>query len=626
MERKCELLQNIEQIGRDKWTNGQMDKWTKIRIMIVVILIFGSFGFSGISIAEEKTTEPLDLDQSELKIDLLDELEFPSITENYPMEEKEVIQEEESIVNEESEEKLETFEETVEDTVIVSDHSDLTIISSGAFWILGDSKENNDTVLRMFGDIPDKKPSAWNDYFWKNFLKQTNRIEIKNATLIGNFFRYFGGSYFPEVESVIIEQSDLSGVTSFESAFERSSEAPLKECLIRNNDYSEPSLTTIKRMFYGCAQLEKVDLSGLDTGRVTNMDELFMWGMNLTELELGYFDTSSVVTMFRMFGYLVKIPYLDVSGFDVGKVENMSRMFEACESIETLDLRNFTSNSLKNIEGMFAECKNLRILNIDELDTRLISEAPNLFRRCENLLYLSVSKNFNYLNELLFFEIWMDEKHANVYFSSISMNNFHIEKNEDNVYRRGYVLSMNAMGGQFDDLSTEKKQYQMNGDQWSELIPKKQGFILEGWYTDLSFTELFDFSKPASISTTIYAKWVEIYTVIIPASITINDSSELKIEGLNRGNKTLSIGIDREETSISEDSNLTLVNSANSSIKCLAAMSWNGSENNPNADILTVLPSSEITEGEGQLSIRAPSGDTQAGKYIGNIVFSVKYE
>ncbi|MCB2566591.1 BspA family leucine-rich repeat surface protein, partial [Listeria monocytogenes] len=78
------------------------------------------------------------------------------------------------------------------------------------------------------------------------------------------------------------------------------------------------------------------------------------------------------------------------------------------------------------------------------------------------------------------------------------------------------------------------------------------------WYLDQNFPNKFDFSLPAAVSTTIYAKWVENYTVIIPASISLNEASDLKVEGINRGDKNLSVGLNRTATSISESHKLTL--------------------------------------------------------------------
>ncbi|HBI5856459.1 TPA: InlB B-repeat-containing protein, partial [Listeria monocytogenes] len=186
-------------------------------------------------------------------------------------------------------------------------------------------------------------------------------------------------------------------------------------------------------------------------------------------------------------------------------------------------------------------------------------------------------------------------------------------------------LTMDAMGGEFEDAEEQKVQSKISGEYWEEVIPVKEGHYFDGWYLDQNFTNKFDFSLPATVSATLYAKWVENYTVVIPASISLNEATELKVEGINRGDKNLSVGLNRTATSVSESNKLTLANTADTTIQCLAPLSWDGSENNPKNAILTLAPGSEITEGEAVLAIEAPE-NIQAGTYTGNLVFSINYE
>ncbi|ECQ1085618.1 InlB B-repeat-containing protein, partial [Listeria monocytogenes] len=168
-------------------------------------------------------------------------------------------------------------------------------------------------------------------------------------------------------------------------------------------------------------------------------------------------------------------------------------------------------------------------------------------------------------------------------------------------------------------------QNKVSGEYWDEIVPVKEGHYFDGWYLNQDCTNKFDFSLPADASITIYAKWIENYTVIIPASISLNETSELKVEGINRGDKNLSVGLNRTAMSVSESNKLTLANTADTTVRCLAPMSWDGSETNPEKAILTLAPGSEITEGDAVMEIKSPE-NIQAGKYTGNVVFSIKYE
>ncbi|EAC6022377.1 BspA family leucine-rich repeat surface protein [Listeria monocytogenes] len=664
-----------------------------------------------------------------------------------------------------------------EQSVADSDDPDLTAVSSGDYWTIYYNSANDEYSLRMFGNVPSSKPSAWNSY-----LKYIKHIEIEEATLTGDFSSYFRSNVFTVLESVRIERSNLSGVTSFARAFEgdSESESPLEKVIIRDNYYPEtPSLTNISRMFTLCRKLSELDVSGLNTSSVTKMDTIFsnanslkeldvshfdtssvtdmssmfaacnsleeldvsnfdtssvtnmkymLSGLHLKKLDVSNFDTSSVTNMYGMFAYCYNLEELDVSNFDTSSVNNMLHMFYVCNNLEELDLSNFDTSSVTNMYGMFAYCYNLEELDVSNFDTSSVNNMLHMFYVCNNLEELDLSNfdtssvtnmfaMFAYCTSLkeidvsnfdtssvttmsaMFFECsslealdlsnfdtssvttmasmfenstalkslyldnftdaasmtdmfkgttsltylfvshnlstfnrlentsWYDEKNW-VQFSNLSqLQTYHRKQSEPTGYRKGAFLSltMDAMGGEFEDAEEQKVQNKVSGEYWEEIVPVKEDYYFDGWYLDQNFTNKFDFSLPAAVSTTIYAKWVENYTVIIPASISLNEATELKVEGINRGSKALSVGLNRLATSVSESNELTLANTADTTVQCSAPLSWDGSENNPEKAILTLAPGSEITEGDAVMAIEAPE-NIQAGKYTGNLVFSINYE
>ncbi|EAH1709093.1 BspA family leucine-rich repeat surface protein, partial [Listeria monocytogenes] len=586
--------------------------------------------------------------------------------------------------------------EVLEQPVADSDDPDLTVVNSGAYWTIYRNTVNKEYSLRMFGNVPSSKPSAWNSY-----LKYIKHIEIEEATLTGSFEAYFRDNVFTVLESVRIEQCNLSGVTSFRSAFE--GQLALGKVIIRDNYYPEtPFLTNIKRMFASCSKISELDVSGLNTSSVTDMEYVFagpvvlekldvsnfdtssvtnMRGMfagcrSLEELDVSHFDTSSVTNMNYMFQYCELLEKLDVSHFDTSSVTNMHYMFGGCNSLEALDVSHFDTSSVTTMETMFAGCNSLEALDVSNFNTSSVTNMKTMFNGCNSLeeldlsnfdtssvttmasmfkdctalkslyldnftdaaimtdmfkgttslTYLFVSHNLSTFTSLENTN-WYDEKNW-VQFSNLSqLQTYHRNQSEPTGYRKGAFLSltMDAMGGEFEDAEEQKVQNKISGEYWEEVIPVKEGHYFDGWYLDQNFTNKFDFSLPAAVSTTIYAKWVENYTVVIPASISLNETSELKVEGINRGSKTLSVGLNQLATSISESNKLTLANTADTTVQCLAPLSWDGSENNPENAILTLAPGSEITEGDAVVEIESPE-NIQAGKYTGNLVFSINYE
>ncbi|EAF1417107.1 BspA family leucine-rich repeat surface protein [Listeria monocytogenes] len=559
-----------------------------MRVVLIISVLFIAFGSANVSTAQERDTT------NKLPEEELGSLDTSNIIA------EEVAQDKPAEV--ENLEEIPTTDELMqnpdvrEQSVADSDDPDLTVVSSGAYWTIYRNTVNNEYSLRMFGNVPSSKPSAWNSY-----LKSIKHIEIEEATLTGSFASYFRHNVFPVLESVRIEQCNLSGVTSFANAFEgeSESESPLETVVIRDNYYPEtPSLTSIRRMFALCRNLSELDVSGLNTSSVTEMDVMFANADSLKELDISNFDTSSVT--------------------------NMSYMFVACTSLEELDLSHFDTSSVTNMDGMFQDCTALKSLYLDNFTDA--ASMTDMFKGTTSLTYLFASHNLSTFNRLENTS-WYDEKNW-VQFSNLSqLQTYHRKQSEPTGYRKGEFLSltMDAMGGEFEDAEEQKVQSKISGEYWEEVIPVKEGHYFDGWYLDQNFTNKFDFSLPAAVSTTIYAKWIENYTVIIPASISLNETSELKVEGINRGDKNLSVGLNRTATSVSESNKLTLANTADTTVQCLAPLSWDGSETNPEKAILTLAPGSEITEGEAVMAIEAPE-NIQAGKYTGNVVFSIKYE
>ncbi|ENX6311549.1 BspA family leucine-rich repeat surface protein, partial [Listeria monocytogenes] len=644
-------------------------KKLSIRVILIVTIIFIACGSANVSIAQERDI-----------INKLPEVELGSLyTSNLITEEvaQDKPAEVENLEEAPTTDDLVQNPDVLEQLIADSDDSDLTVVNSGDFWTIYRNTVNGEYSLHMFGNVPSSKPTAWNSY-----LNRIKHIEIEEATLTGNFSSYFRNNVFTVLESVRIERSNLSRVTSFALAFYGSG---IEKVIIRDNNYpTAPSLLTTEGMFKNCSNLMEVDLSGLDTSAVTTMWDMFnscraleeldvshfdtssvtnmsymfydnrnlevldvsnldtssvtnMYAMfedctSLEELDVSNFDTSSVTDMYRVFNGCEKLKKLDVSNFDTSSatamvqmfrncsalekldvsnfntslVTDMRAMFAGCTSLEALDVSNFDTSSVTNMAAMFSDNEKLEKLDLSTFDTSSVTNMGTMFKNCTalkslfldnfthaasstdmftgttSLTYLFVSHNVSNFNGLENTS-WYDEKNW-VQFSNLSqLQTYHRQQSEPIGYRKGAFLSltMDAMGGEFEDAEEQKVQNKISGEYWEEVIPVKEGHYFDGWYLDQNFTNKFDFSLPATVSATLYAKWVENYTVVIPASISLNEATELKVEGINRGSKTLSVGLNYEETTISESNKLTLANTADTTVQCLAPLSWDGSETNP---------------------------------------------
>ena len=88
-------------------------------------------------------------------------------------------------------------------------------------------------------------------------------------------------------------------------------------------------------------KMTSIDLSALDTSKVTNMASMFAGCSRLTSLNVSKFDTSEVTNMNGMFATCSSLTNLDVSNFDTSKVTDMSGMFCHCPVWNTVDQTKF---------------------------------------------------------------------------------------------------------------------------------------------------------------------------------------------------------------------------------------------------------------------------------------------
>ncbi len=61
----------------------------------------------------------------------------------------------------------------------------------------------------------------------------------------------------------------------------------------------------------------------------------------------------------------------------------------------------------------------------------------------------------------------------------------------------------------FNDGTTVENQEVNAGNKVTSVIPEKEGYVFDGWYTDSEFTNKFDFNTVINSDITLYAKWIE---------------------------------------------------------------------------------------------------------------------
>ena len=162
---------------------------------------------------------------------------------------------------------------------------------------------------------------------------------------------------------------------------------------VSNLDTSK--VTDMGRMFYNCWSLTSLDVSGWDTSNVTAMSNMFCNCHLLTSIDVSNFDTSKVTDMGLMFGCCYNLPLLDVSGWDTSKVTAMSNTFWKCQSLTSLDVSGWDTSKVTAMGSMFDKCTSLTTLDVSNFDMTKVTNTSNMFNSCTSLhtLYLDNCSN-----------------------------------------------------------------------------------------------------------------------------------------------------------------------------------------------------------------------------------------
>ena len=70
-----------------------------------------------------------------------------------------------------------------------------------------------------------------------------------------------------------------------------------------------------------------------------------------------------------MFSWCKYLKKLNLSGFNTSKVTDMYNMFSECPSLEDLDISNFNNINVKNIDYIFSGCSSLK--NREQLENKV---------------------------------------------------------------------------------------------------------------------------------------------------------------------------------------------------------------------------------------------------------------
>ena len=200
-------------------------------------------------------------------------------------------------------------------------------------------------------------------------------------------------AYLTNIEKLDLSKLDTTYITNMSKMFYMSS--GLKSIDLSN--FNTSNVTNMNGMFWGCSSLASLDLKTFNTSKVTNMQGMFSGCGSLTTLDLSNFNTSKVTLTNNMFYGCSNLTTLDLSSFNTSNVTNMQGMFYDCSSLVNLNLSSFNTSNVTNMNGMFYDCSSLVNLNLSSFNTSNVTNMNGMFYDCSSLVNLNLS-SFNTSN------------------------------------------------------------------------------------------------------------------------------------------------------------------------------------------------------------------------------------
>lgn len=151
-----------------------------------------------------------------------------------------------------------------------------------------------------------------------------------------------------------------------------------------------------RNMFYGLGDVERIDMTGINTSRVKNMSWMFHSGKNIYKhIELSGFDTSNAEDMSYMFATsgmktMENVDPIDFSKFNTSKVKNMEGMF-SYSFLPSLDIRNFDTSNVENMRLMFDTLANIRNLDLSGWNVKKVNNIQGIFTRLNKIQSLNLA-------------------------------------------------------------------------------------------------------------------------------------------------------------------------------------------------------------------------------------------
>lgn len=238
------------------------------------------------------------------------------------------------------------------------------------------------------------------------FTLVTNRVPTTATLKAGKDFRFTANSLgrssgikeFKKASSAPAPgtSTEIVSTTDSEMPVYLWYDAPLKTVFWWSDADTVYANKDSNAMFSDLGDVDRIDMTGINTSRVKDMSHMFHSYENLYKhIELGSFDTSNVEDMSYMFATrgiktMENIDPIDFSRFNTSKVKNMEGMF-VNSFLPSLNIRNFDTSNVENMKRIFDGLKNVRNLDLSGWNVKKVNNIQLIFARLDKLQSLNLS-------------------------------------------------------------------------------------------------------------------------------------------------------------------------------------------------------------------------------------------
>ena len=150
------------------------------------------------------------------------------------------------------------------------------------------------------------------------------------------------------------------------------------------NKFNPKNVKDMSNMFHSCNALKKVNFGKFNANNVANMSDMFSCCFLLEDLNLSNFSANAgrLTSMKKMFYYCESLRKLNFPNFLTDNVKDMSYMFYRCKLLDELDLSNFNINQVKDMSHMFEGCYSLKKLKFGFVNDVNKVNIEGIFLNC----------------------------------------------------------------------------------------------------------------------------------------------------------------------------------------------------------------------------------------------------